>query len=149
MLNITTKLFLSTINICLGTVQGIGIYSYLQPVAEDQEQTVRVTVSVMLIIIIIMLIVQNSSTTDDIVYADLGPNTAARNAHQNNLTLLDDDCVQYEEIRHAAGPYVHDHEPSTADNKFGNHIIIIIILACVHGNDLNAIMIFIKWTRPL
>ena len=67
-----------------------------------------------------MLIVQNSRTTDDIVYADLGPNAAVRNAHQNNLALLNDDRVQYEEIRHEAGPYVHDHESSTADKMLGN-----------------------------
>ena len=68
-----------------------------------------------------MPIVQNSRTTDDIVYADLGPNAAIRNAHQNNLALLNDDRVQYEEIRHEAGPYIHDHESSTADKMLGNH----------------------------
>ena len=78
----------------------------------------------LIIIIIIMLIVQNSRTTDDIVYADLGPNAAVRNAYQNNLALLNDDRVQYEEIRHEAGPCVHDNEPSTADKKLGNHIIL-------------------------
>ena len=110
-------------NVHLSTVQGIGIYSYLQPVAEDQEQTVRITVSAMPIIIIIMLFVQNSRTTDDIVYADLGPNAAVRNAHQNNSAFLNDDCVQYEEIRLETGPYDHDLEPSTADKKLGNHIL--------------------------
>ena len=63
---------------------------------------------------------QTSRTTDesDIVYADLGPNTAVRTAHQQNLNLLDDNRVQYEEIRHEAGPSVL--EPSTADKISGN-----------------------------
>ena len=38
-------------------------------------------------------------TTEDIIYANLGPNMA-NTAYQPNLTLLHDDCVQYEEIRH-------------------------------------------------
>ena len=69
-----------------------------------------------------MLIVQNSRTTDNIVYADLGPNAAVRNAHQNNLALLNDDRVQYEEIRHEAGPSVH--ELPTANKMLGNHILL-------------------------
>ena len=70
-----------------------------------------------------MLIVQSSRTRDDIVYADLGPNAAVRNAHQNNSAFLNDDRVRYEEIRHEAGPSAHDHELSIVDKKLGNHIL--------------------------
>ena len=80
---------------------------------------------------IIILIVQNSRTTDDIVYADLGPNAAVRNAHQfeNDLTHFNDDRVQYEEIRHEAGPSVH--EPPTADKMLGNHLYYYLsVCAC-------------------
>ena len=48
------------------------------------------------------VIMQNSRTTDDITYADLGPNTAARAAHLQTSTLLHDDRVQYEEIQQEA-----------------------------------------------
>ena len=50
-------------------------------------------------IFIVLSITQNSRSTEDIVYADLGPNSAVRAAHLQTLNLHDDH-VQYEEIRH-------------------------------------------------
>ena len=48
---------------------------------------------------IIPSITQSSRSTEDIVYADLGPNSVVRAAHLQTLNLHDD-RVQYEEIRH-------------------------------------------------
>ena len=46
------------------------------------------------------IITQNSRFTGDIIYADLGPNPFAGDAHLQTLThLSDDDRVQYEEIQ--------------------------------------------------
>ena len=48
---------------------------------------------------IIPSITQTSRSTEDIVYADLGPNSVIRAAHLQTLNLHDD-RVQHEEIRH-------------------------------------------------
>ena len=68
--------------------------------------------------ILITDIVQNSRSTDDITYADLGPNTAARAAH---LTLLHDDRVQYKEIRLETATEAPDCGLQTSSQILGNH----------------------------
>ena len=63
-----------------------------------------------------------NSRTGDIVYADIGPNTA-KAVHQWNLTLLNDDRVQYEEIRHETGALVC--EPQTSGEILGIQFIMV------------------------
>lgn len=65
-------------------------------------------------------IVQNSRSTDDITYADLGPNTAARAVHLQTSTLLHDDRVQYEEIQHEAIVEAPVCGPQTSSQILGN-----------------------------
>ena len=62
---------------------------------------------------------QNSRSSDDITYADLGPNTAARAAHLQTSTLLHDDRVQYEEIQHEAIAGVPVCGPQTSNQLLG------------------------------
>ena len=69
------------------------------------------------------IIMQNSRTTDDITYADLGPNTAARAAH---LTLLHDDRVQYEEIQHDATAEAPICGPQTSSLILGTYLLCMI-----------------------
>ena len=66
------------------------------------------------------VIMQNSRTTDDITYADLGLNTAARAAHLQTSTLLHDDRVQYEEIRHEAVAEAPICGPQTSSQILGS-----------------------------
>lgn len=102
-----------------------AIYSQLKIriTVQSQLQYHKISTVIMIISYYGQLFVndmQNSRTTGDIIYADLGPNAAVKAAHQQNLTLLDDDRVQYEEIRHEAGPSVF--EPSTADKVLGKQL---------------------------
>ena len=68
---------------------------------------------------------QKSRSTDDITYADLGLNTAARAAHLQTSTLLDlhDDRVQYEEIQYEASAETPVCGPQS--QILGNHVFIV------------------------
>ena len=60
-------------------------------------------------------------STNEITYADLGPNSASKAAHPQTPTLLYDDCVQYEEIRHEAAAEAPVSGPQTSSQILGNH----------------------------
>ena len=65
---------------------------------------------------------QDSRPTDQIVYAGISPNMAKTVCQQNLISLLHDDCVQYEEIRHETGAPVCEPQAVISDEILGNYI---------------------------
>ena len=76
-----------------------------------------------------------SDCTCIIYYADISPNMAKTVCQQNLISLLHDDCVQYEEIRHEIKAPICELQAVTSDEILGNYMaqciaIVYHIRAC-------------------
>ena len=85
-------------------------------------------------------------STGDIVYTDVGPNTA-RSVSQQNFTFLLDDRVQYEEIRHNAEATVFE-APTSGEISGIQKVINLAIISCGLLKIYGSLTAFPSKSRP-